>query len=155
MVKLVRKNKFPSLFTNQAYDVYIETFDQTDQEKSIDWLPCLNVSKLGYKLLFAFFDLIRSESLHHNYSETLHDEFGNILGKLFKNFNLDNLDDRGSLEDSIEEYIRKLEEYHFFLPKKLVDLLESKGYLVPLESGIGYKGDLDLVIECIREILKS
>lgn len=151
----MKEEKGSSPFTDQAYDVYIKAFDQRGQEKPVGWLPCLKVSKLGFKLLFAFFDLLRSESLHHNYARDLSDEFGNVSSTLFKNFDLDNLDDKGSLEGSVKDYIQKLEEYNYFLPRGLVEFVDKSNHLTALESGIGYKGDLDSVVDCVRDILKS
>jgi len=153
--ELIKEKEDSSPFTDRAYDVYIEAHDQSGQDKAIDWLPSSKISNLGYKLLFAFFDFIRSSSLHDNYARNLNDEFGNISGTLFKNFNLDNLDDKGSLEGSIENYIEELEQYHFFLPKRLTNLIEDKKNMVPLESGIGYEADLDSVLVCFRDLLKS
>ena len=151
----MKPDEGPLPFTNQAYDVFIEAHDQSGQDKAIDWLPSLKISNLGYKLLFAFFDLVRSASLHDNYASNLEDEFDNISGSLFKNFNLENLDGKGSLEDSIKNYIEELEKYHFFLPKKLTNFIKNKENLIAYDTGIGYEGDLDSVLECIREILKS
>ena len=111
-------------------------------------------SNLGYKLLFAFFDLIRSASLDDIYVPNLNDEFGNIVDTLFKNFDLDNIDDKGSLEDSINRHIQELGEYHLFLPERLTNLIENRKNLVPFGT-IGYKGDLDSVLECFREVLRA
>ncbi len=158
MVELIRQNKDPSPFTDQAYEVYIKAYDQTGEDKAIDWSPSSKTSSLGYKLLFAFFDFVRFASLHDNYSSNLDNEFGNISNTLFKNFNLDNLSENGSLEGTIRGYIEELKKYYFFLPERLTDLIENKKLkenLVPNKSGMSYEGDLDSVVECIREILKS
>ena len=105
-------------------------------------------------MLFAFFDFIRSETLRDNYAPNLNDEFDNVVDLLFRRFNLDNLDDRGSLKSSIEKFIEELEKYHFFLPERLTDLIENRKNLVPFGT-IGYEGDLDSVLECFRKVLKA
>ncbi|MFX1327027.1 MAG: hypothetical protein ACFE91_02645 [Promethearchaeota archaeon] len=69
----------PSTFTDQAYDVYIKAYNQSGEDKAIDWLPSSKTSNLGYKSLFAFFDLIRSTSLDDNYVPNLGDHFGNVV----------------------------------------------------------------------------
>ena len=154
MTKLKREKDDSSPFTNQVYDVYIEAYDQSGRDKAIDWLPSSKISNLGYKLLFAIFDFIRSAAFHNNYVPNLNDEFGNISGTLFKNFNLDDLDDKGSLEDSINRHIQELGEYHFFLPERLTNHIENRKNLVPFGT-IGYEGDLDSVLECFREVLTA
>ena len=154
MTLLIKKKDDSSPFTDQTYDVYIEAYDQSGQDKAIDCLPSSKTSNLGYKLLFAFFDLLRSASLHDNYVPNLNDEFDNISDILFKNFNLDDLNDKGSLEESIEKYIGEMEKYSFFLPERLTNLIENRKNLIPFGT-IGYKGDLDSVLECIREVLKA
>jgi hypothetical protein len=77
------------------------------------------------------------------------------LGVLFKTFSLDHLDEHGSLKDSIEGYIHKLEEHHYFLPNDLVELSSNKSNLKSLEFDIGYNGDIDSVMNVLQDVLRS
>lgn len=154
MVKLVNNLSDSSPFKDKAYEVYIRAYDQSRKDKAIDWLPSSNITHLGYKLLFAFFDFLRSTSLHDSYVQNLEDEFGNISSILFENFNLESLDEKGSLEDAIEKNIKELEEYRFFLPKSLTNLIENKKNFIPYGT-IGHKAGLDSVLESFRDLLKA
>jgi len=151
------KEKSSSFFTDKAFDVSITAYSQDNHESPVEWLPSHKKSELGCKVMFAVFDLIRSAALSDSYVQDVEDIFGNVSSKLFTNFNLDNLDKHGSLEGSIKEYIRKLKEYNYFIPNELVELSENKDNLKRFE-GPGYEsyeGDLDSVVDCFRNILKS
>jgi len=142
---------------DEGFDVSMSAYSQDNHESPVEWLPSNQKSKLGCKIMFAVFDLIRNAALSDNYVQDVEDVFGNVSNKLFTNFNLDNLDERGSLEGSIKEYIQKLKKYNYFVPNKLVELSENKDKLKKFE-GIGYEsydGDLESVVDCFRSVLVS
>ncbi|MBY8991271.1 MAG: hypothetical protein KGD58_11000 [Candidatus Lokiarchaeota archaeon] len=143
-----------SVFTRHAYNVNLTVEDGSENlivpEK---WIFAYNVSGLSRELFFGLFDLVKNQSLSENYVEDIEDEFGNLINVLFQKFNLDHLDDQGSLEGSIEKYISKLNDFIFFLPKSLVK--EKKEGLSSLEFDIGYEGNIDTIAEYFKERLKS
>lgn len=144
-----------SPFIDNAFDISIEVVNQEDLPIREKGRSTSHVSRLSHKVFFSLFSLIASESLKDNYTNSIDDVFGNIIDLLFRRFNLDHLDDKGSLEDSIKGYLQGLGEYLYFLPSDLVELVKFESGLTSLEFDIGYEGDLDSVMECIREILKS
>lgn len=148
----VRKS---SPFTGRAYDISIKVDDYDDLPIREKWRSTSHVSELSRKAFFSLFSLVASECLKDNYTNNIEDEFGNIVDLLFKRFSLDNLDKKGSLEDSIKEYIRGMGKYLYFLPNDLVRLVKDKRGLTSLEFDTGYEGDIDSVVECIRDLLKS
>lgn len=144
-----------SPFTDRAYDISIKIDDYDDLPIREKWRSTSHVSELSRKAFFSLFSLVASECLKDNYTNNIEDEFGNIVDLLFRRFNLDHLDDKGSLEDSIKEYIQGMGEYLYFLPNDLVRLVKDKRSLTSLEFDTGYEGDLDSVVECIQDLLKT
>ena len=151
----MKEKKSSSPFTERAYDISMNVGNREDLPISERWSSTFHVSELSRKVFFALFSLIAGECLKDNYVSNDDDEFGNIVDILFRRFNLDKLDDKGSLEGSIEDYIKGMEDYSYFLPKDIVELSSDKSNLKKFEFGTGYDGDLDSVVECIRDILKS
>ena len=152
------KDNSNSIFTDEAFDVSIETFVKGQKDTS-KWLLADKTSELGCQTLTGFFNLIRVAALSYNYVQNVEDVFGNVLSVLFKKFNLGELDKQGHLGGSIKDYIQKLEEYNYYLPNELVELSDDKenlkSNLKRLEFNIGYEGDLDSVVDCFRTMLIS
>lgn len=151
------KKKSSSFFTDKAFDVSITAYSQDNHESPVEWFPSHHKSKLGFEVMVGVFNLIKQATLGDKYVQNVEDVFGNVLSVLFRRFSLGNLDKQGHLEGSIEEYIRKLKEYNYFLPNELVELSENKGNLKRFE-GPGYEsyeGDLKSVVECFRNVLIS
>jgi len=156
MKKIKKKSSSP--FTDVGFDVYIETLINGQKDMS-KWLPSDKTSELGCRTLVGVFDLIRNAALRGSHVQDVEDIFSNVSNVLFTHFNQDNLDKQGRLESSIKEYIRKLEEYKYFLPNELVELSNDtdndKGNLKKLDFDIGYKSELDSVMRVIRSVLVS
>lgn len=150
-----KESRKSSPFTKRGFDISIEVTNREDLPIREKWRSTSHISELAHRFFFSLFSLVASECLKDNYTNNIEDEFGNLSSTLFKNFNLDNLDSKGSVKDSIKERIQELKKYTFFLPNDLVELTNRKNNLASLDFDIGYKGDLDSVIACIGDILRS
>ncbi|UCC18271.1 MAG: hypothetical protein JSV62_09135 [Promethearchaeota archaeon] len=147
-----------SLFTSRAYDVNLEVAgDPQDLQFPEKYSFTQHVSELSRKGFFAFFNLVASEALKDNYTDNIEDEFGSIVNVLFQRFKLDQLDDQGSIEGSIKEYILELEKYIFFLPDIFLNskiFLDRTNYnLSPNESG-SYYCDLETLAKILLDVLR-
>jgi hypothetical protein len=143
-----------NIFTSYSYNINIKVDDDQKELPFPERLAfTLHVSELSRKIFFGLFKLVASESLKDNYTENVDDEFDNVSRVLFRNFNMDHLDDQGSLENSIEKYMHRLNEYLFFFPKILLRG-KSEG-LTLLEFGIGYEGSIDSIVNHIKKALKA
>lgn len=147
--------KESSPFTDKAFDISINVINREDLPIREKWRSTSHITELAHRFFFSFFSLVAGECLKDNYTDNIEDEFENIVDLLFRRFNSDNLSAQGSLEGSIGEYIKRLEKYHFFVPNDLVDLVEDNNDLTSLEFSSGSEGDLDSVVDCIRDVLKS
>ncbi len=146
-----------SPFTEGAYKVSItaeSSHSHRDLSINESWAFVHHVSKLCRKIFFGLFNLIKNEALTDNYSQESEDDFGNIVNTLFKNFGLDDLNESRSLENSLNNHLSELQEYKFYLPSDLVEGVHQNA-LTPLKFDIGYEGDLELTIRCIKDVLKS
>lgn len=94
----MREEKSSSPFTDRGFDVSIHVTNQENLPIRDRWRSSCYLTELGCKCLFSLFSLITSESLKDNYASDIQD-------LLFKRFNLDHLDDKGSLGHSIDRYI--------------------------------------------------
>lgn len=144
------KDKFrDSLFAEHAFDADLKIYSEEGEE--IEHLFSLYLTKSAYLALINISRIVFSESLRDNYVENISDEFENIIGVLFRHFKKNHIDEHGNLEDSLVNYIEHLKDYKFFLPR---DLVKSKVRgLTPLDFDLGYEADLDLLVECIKNIL--
>lgn len=143
-----------SAFTDRAFDINLNVVDNDNELQFPEKNSFTHhVSSLSRKVLLGFFKLVAAESLKDNYTDDLSDEFGNIINTLFQKFKLNDLDERGSLEDSLQNYIEKLKKYRFFVPNSIAK--EGLEGLSPLEFNIGYEGDIKSVLECIENRLKA
>ena len=147
-----------SLFTDHAYDINLEVVgDRQDLQFPEKYSFTQHVSELSRKIFFAFFNLVASESLKDNYSESFGDKFGNIVNVLFQRFSLDQLDEHNSIEGSIEDYISELKEYSFFLPKIFLDnknFLDKSNYNLRHDEFSFYSCDLDTLARIFKDVLK-
>ncbi len=142
-----------SPFSENGYKISLEIINHQNLPVNERASSTGHVSELSRKAFFSLFDLVAGECLKDNYIEDIEDNFGNIVDLLFKRFNLDQLDDKGSLGISLENFIKELEEYNFFVPESLIT--GGKRNLTPLEFNIGYKGDLNSVVETFKDILRA
>ncbi|KKK40928.1 hypothetical protein LCGC14_0949350 [marine sediment metagenome] len=140
-------------FTDRAYNISIRVSNHDDLPINERFGDTSDVSELSRTVLFSLFTLFAGESLKDNYAEDINEEFKNVSGVLYPNFNLENLDEHGSLGSGIEDFIRDLKEYRFYVPKSLAE--RRKDELTPLEFDIGYKGDLESVLNCVGDTLKA
>ncbi|KKK40995.1 hypothetical protein LCGC14_0780040 [marine sediment metagenome] len=141
-------------FSNHSYGVDIRILNEESTLSFHERRSFVhNVTNLSRVLLFGLFGLVASESLKENYSENIKDDFRNVSGVLFQKFGLNHLDNKGSLEKSLELYIRELSEYKYYVPGELVK--ESKEGLVPREFNLGFKGNIEAVSQCIKNALIS
>jgi len=122
-----QEGKDHSFFTDQAYDIYIEAFDQADHQNAIKWLPAIQVSKRGLDVIFGVFELLRDEILKNSFTTSIGNESENILSVIFKQFDLSNFDRHGSIESSLEQHLDDLKKFKFFLPKVISEVKTSKG----------------------------
>jgi len=150
------EEKKPSPFLDHAYDIDMNVEDGQHLSPSERRAFVYNVSELSRKIFLSLFRLVASESLNDNYTKNVEDDFGNTINVLFQNFKIKHLDEKGSLEGSIENYIKKLGNFKYYLPDiflKSEDFLDSSNYdLEPNEFG-SYKCDIDILTKIFRDIL--
>lgn len=152
MNKINFDKRSESPFTKKAYKITIEAFDQENQDRPVQWKFYLDLSELGYKLMFDLFDLVKDAVLSDSYVKYLDNEFEKVLEVLFQWFNLESLNEHGSLENAIKQHIRKLKEYIFYLPKNLIGKIKDK--VTQNESGFHYC-NLETLATIIKNAIKS
>jgi len=140
-------------FTSESYNISMQINNREDLPINERWKSVSHITELSRKFIFSLFDLVGSECLTDSHTTEVEDEFSNIVDLLFRRFNLEQFDNNGSLENAIEDYIKKLEEYNYFIPDSLVT--KENDCLTPLEFNIGYKGSLECVIGYVKKILRS
>lgn len=150
------EEKSHSPFSEDVYDIDMSVEDGQHLTPPERWAFVQHISELSRKIFLSLFRLVASESLKDNYTKNIEDEFGNIVNVLFQNFKIKHLDEKGSLEGSIENYITRLGNFKYYLPEiffKSENFLDPNNYdIKPNEFG-SYKCDLDTLTKIFHDIL--
>lgn len=147
------KRSEDSLFTNLSFNINITIDDDQDGPPPLEkWAFAYHVSELSRRAFFALFKLLKNEALKIKYVDDICNEFGNFVNVLFQRFNSGDLDKRGSIEDSLQNYINNLKDYNYYIPKNMVNL--GKHQIEPNDVGV-YYDELETVITIFRDILRT
>ena len=136
------------LFTEKGYTVIV---DVTSNDEQVDTNFFLYSSEFDYKLILSLFRLVKNEALNEKVVEDANDTFKNVSNALFKNFNLQSLNENKSLRDAIQRHIEELRKYDFYLPSDLVP--DDKKGITKNEVG-SYLCNIESLAEIFKNTIK-
>jgi len=140
--------KMDDLFTEKGYTVIV---DVTSNDEQVDTNFFLYSSEFDYKLILSLFRLVKNEALNEKVVEDANDTFKNVSNALFKNFNLQSLNENKSLRDAIQRHIEELRKYDFYLPSDLVP--DDKKGITKNEVG-SYLCNIESLAEIFKNTIK-
>ena len=140
--------KMDDLFTEKGYTVIV---DVTSNDEQVDTNFFLYSSEFDYKLILSLFRLVKNEALNEKVVEDANDTFKNVSNALFKNFNLQSLNENKSLRDAIQRHIEELRKYDFYLPSDLVP--DDKKGITKHEVG-SYLCNIESLAEIFKNTIK-
>jgi len=104
-----------SILKDNTYNIWIEAYSG---KELVDRQVSLHTSKSGFNLFFEVFHIIKNALLRVNI-DSEKSEFENISELLFHRFDLKDLNNQGSIELAITDYINDLKYFEFYVPDRL------------------------------------